>query len=67
MHTFLYVISCNTYLLLNITSIPALKCEGQVGDLKQLKLQTQGAMRPVQTKILSPLSVILSKARLLYA
>jgi len=42
MHTFVfvYVISCNTYLLLNITSIPALKCEVKVRDLKQLKLQT---------------------------
>jgi len=39
MHTFVYVISCNTYLLLNITSIPALKCEVKVRDLKQLKLQ----------------------------
>jgi len=40
MHTFVYVISCNTYLLLTITSIPARKCEVNVRDLKQLKLQT---------------------------
>jgi len=32
--------SCKGYLLLNITSIPALKCEVKVRDLKQLKLQT---------------------------
>jgi len=39
MHTFVYVVSCNTYLLLNITSIPALKCDVKVRYLKQLKLQ----------------------------
>jgi len=40
-----YVCICNklqylAYLLHNITSIPALKREVKVGDLKQLKLQT---------------------------
>jgi len=40
MHTFVYVLSCNTYLLLNITSNTARKCEVKVQDLKQLKLQT---------------------------
>jgi len=35
------------YLLLNMTSIRALKCEVKVRDLKQLKLQTYGAMCPV--------------------
>jgi len=41
-----YVPICNKLqylaylLLLNITSIPALKCEVKVRDLKQLKLQT---------------------------
>jgi len=40
-----YARTCNmlqylTYLLPNITSIPALKCEVTVRDLKQLKLQT---------------------------
>jgi len=38
MHTFLYVISCSGYLLLKITSIPALNCEVQVRYLKQRKL-----------------------------
>jgi len=28
------------YLLLNITSIPALKCEVKVRDVKQIKMQT---------------------------
>jgi len=37
---FIYVISCNTYLSLNITNIPALKREVKVRDLNQLKLQT---------------------------
>jgi len=32
MDTFLYVISCSTYLLLKITSILALKCHLQVRD-----------------------------------
>jgi len=40
MHTFLYVISCSSYFLLKITSIPALNYEVQVRDLKQRKLQT---------------------------
>jgi len=52
MHTFVYVINCNTYFLLNITSITVLKCEVQVRDLKQLKLQTSGAVRPVLKKSL---------------
>jgi len=47
MHAFLFVISCCSYFLLKKNSIPALKCEVQVRDLKQRKLQTCGAMRPV--------------------
>ena len=40
-----YVPICNklqylAYLLLNITSIPALKCEVKVRDVKQIKMQT---------------------------
>jgi len=35
-----YKLQYLAYLLLNITSIPALKCEVNVPDLKQLKLQT---------------------------
>jgi len=40
MHAFVFVISCCSYFLLKITSIPALKCEVQVRGLKQRKLQT---------------------------